>query len=130
MTISCKEVGARIISPMECECYTEIQTSIKDLLYQRRRWYLGALDLVFTRKINVILMSYLGQQFMLMLSIFAYLLYILVTVIIYGVGDVNFSPYWLSIFVIFQFKQVFDVWKYGTWFERIYAASMLGWTSL
>lgn len=126
MTISCKEVGARMISPMECECYTKIQTSIKALLLQRRRWYMGALSLVFSRRLNVILMSYLGQQFMLMLSIFAYFLYILVTIRVYGIGDVDFSPYWLSVFFIFQFKQVFDVWIYGTWFERFFSASMIG----
>ncbi|MCF6515236.1 glycosyltransferase [Lactobacillus sp. S2-2] len=126
MTISCKEVGARMISPMECECYTEIQTSIKSLLLQRRRWYLGALSLVFSRRMNLILMSYLGQQFMLMLSVFAYLLYIVVTMIVYDIGDVDFSPYWLIVFFIFQFKQIFDVWHYGNWFKKSYSSSMLG----
>lgn len=127
MTISLKEVGARLISPIDCQCYTSTKGSVKDLLSQRRRWYLGAIELVNERKINRVMLTYIFQQIMLFISVFSYILFIGMSIYLYLTNNVSLTSFWFTIGIIFIIDQTVRTWKFGTWFDRFYSMSMMGW---
>jgi poly-beta-1,6-N-acetyl-D-glucosamine synthase len=126
MTISVKEVGARLISPTDCVCYTETKGTIKELLAQRRRWYMGAIVLVSTHRIDKVTLPYIWQQIMLFISVIAYMLFLGISTFLYVTRNVDFTLFWFVVFIGFTINQVAKVWKYGNWFDRMYAASMIG----
>lgn len=132
ITIILKEVGARLISPSDCQCYTETKKTVKDLLNQRRRWYLGGIELVSERKIDKIMFTYVIQQIMLSLSVFAYILFIALSLYLYLSNNIALNGFWLIVGIIFIINQVIRTWKFGNWFDRFYAMSMIGalWYSL
>ena len=127
MTVSTKEVGARLISPTDCLCITATKDHFKDLLVQRRRWNLGALQLVNEHKINNVTILYILQQIKLFISVFAYLLFLVMAIYLYGTGHIELTVFWTVIFLGFDITQTAEIWKYGSWFDRIYSFSIIGW---
>lgn len=126
LTIILKEVGARLISPSDCQCYTETKKTIKGLLNQRRRWYLGGIELVNERKIDKVMFTYVIQQMMLFLSVVSYILFIALSFYLYLSGDIALNWFWLIVGAIFIINQIIRAWKFGNNFDKFYALSMIG----
>ena len=127
MTVSAKEVGARLISPTNCLCITATKDHVKDLLVQRRRWNLGALQLVNEHEIDSVTLLYVFQQIKLFVSVFAYLLFLVMVIYLYGTGNIELTVFWSFVFFGFDVTQTAEIWKYGSWFDRIYSFSIIGW---
>lgn len=124
MTVDLKSVGARMISPLSCRCTTETMNTYGALIRQRRRWYLGAIQLVLHRKWNRVVLRYAAQQALLMFSVFAFFLFILASVIIYMTGDIDITLFWTVTFLIFDLERVATIHQTSTQ-DKWFAASML-----
>ncbi|WP_225535160.1 glycosyltransferase family 2 protein [Weissella confusa] len=120
MTLDLKDVGAKLISPASCRCYTETMPSVRLLYLQRRRWYLGALQQVFSRKPNKTMQPYIFQQIMLSISIAAFLGFLVLQTILFAEFGLFLSPFWAVIGIIFIIERVVSVWHVG-WKARLFA---------
>lgn len=126
MTIDLKECHARMISPSCCLCATATKPNTKSLIAQRKRWYLGALDLVNSHKPDEVMFIYICQQIMLFISVFAFMLLIGVSIYLYLVGSVTLTAFWTIVFIGFDIDEVAKIWKYSRFFDKIYAISIIG----
>lgn len=124
MTVDLKSVGSRMISPMSCRCTTRTMRHYGDLIRQRRRWYLGALEVILHRRTGRILWPYIGQQVMLLVSVFAFFLFLVTSLVIYVTGDVDITLFWTVTFLIFDAERVLSIWQ-EPWKDRWFAASMV-----
>lgn len=124
MTIDLKSVGTRMISPLSCVCTTQTMGHYSDLIRQRRRWYLGALSLLFHRKLSKVTVRYWGQQLMLLLSVIAFMIFLVTSFVIYVTGDVDITLFWTVSFVIFDAERVFSIWNESLK-DKLFAASMM-----
>lgn len=126
MTVTLKECHARMISPSCCLCKTATKPDATSLIHQRRRWDLGALDLVFHHNIDEVTLPYIGQQIMLLFSNLAYFLSLAMALLAIGQGTSTFKVSWILIFLIFDIDQTMRIWKYGNHFDRLYTICMYG----
>lgn len=126
ITLDLKECHARMISPIDCQCITATKSTVNDLISQRTRWMKGAIDMVTDRIPDEVMSIYIYQQFMLLISVIAYMLFLIVSVFLYLTGDVDITILWLTVFIIFDVDETLRVWKFGSWFDRIYAMSIIG----
>lgn len=124
MTVDLKSVGARMISPMSCRCTTRTMRHYRDLVRQRRRWYLGALELILHRRTNRVLWPYVWQQVMLLISVFAFFLFLVTSLLIYITGDIDITLFWTVTFLIFDTERVLSIWQEPLE-DRLFAASMI-----
>lgn len=111
LTLDLKKIGAKIISPMSCSCTTEIMPTWRLLFLQRRRWYLGALQQTTRRKWDRVLFPYVTQQFMLILSVFAFMSLIAFTTYLMLHDMLIFNFLWLFVGIIFALERVVTVWN-------------------
>lgn len=111
MTVDLKSVNTRMISPLSCICTTQTMQHYSNLIRQRRRWYLGALTLLFHRKLNSVTLPYWGQQIMLFLSVIAFTIFLIASLIIYISGDVDITLFWTLSFIIFDAERVLSIWQ-------------------
>lgn len=124
MTIDLKEVGTRMISPASVNCKTETMPSVKLLFLQRRRWYLGAMQQVFNRKLTKVTLVYLFQQIMLSISVISFSLVLLADGYLLYEHQMNMNLFWLFILFLFIFERVYTVWNLG-WKARFTALLLL-----
>lgn len=127
MTLDLKAVGAKLISPVSCRCTTELMPTWKLLFLQRRRWYLGALQQVFARKWDKILLPYLFQQFMLAVSVISYIGVLVFTGYLMLQGWLVPNLIWSVIGLVFIVERVVTVWNYGKgprWFAGLMLPEM------
>lgn len=120
ITVDLKECGWTLRSPIECVALTETMPTWNLLYKQRQRWYLGALQVVTERKTTPVLAPYLGQQFMLALSVFAMMLFLGVQSWIVGAGVFAIGKLWVGIGAVFVAERVYTVWPKG-WKARGFA---------
>ena len=120
MTLDLKDAGAKLISPASCMCFTETMPSAKLLYLQRRRWYLGALQQVFSRRPNKTMWPYIFQQIMLSISITAFFGFLLVQTVLFSSYGFFLSPFWVLVGCAFIVERVMSVWHVG-WNARAFA---------
>lgn len=99
-----------MISPLSCYCTTEIMPTWRLLYLQRRRWYLGALQQVTRRRWDKMMLPYVFQQLMLLISVFAFLGLIVFTTYLMLENLMIFSLLWFVIGVIFATERVVTIW--------------------
>ncbi|GAC46391.1 glycosyltransferase [Pediococcus acidilactici NGRI 0510Q] len=110
LTLDLKAAGAKMISPLSCYCTTEIMPTWRLLYLQRRRWYLGALQQVTRRRWDKMMLPYVFQQLMLLISVFAFLGLIVFTTYLMLENLMIFSLLWFVIGVIFATERVVTIW--------------------
>lgn len=106
MTLDLKESGWNLISPLSCIAYTETMPKWRDLYLQRKRWYLGALQQITSRKWTKKMIPYVFQQFMLQISILSLFTLILFSIYLLIVDGLSASPFWLAVGLVFIFERV------------------------
>lgn len=120
LTTDLLRAGWELRSPLGCEVTTETMPTLKELFVQRRRWSLGAMQVVSrtrpTRKTAI----YVWQQIMLMVSIAFMLLYFGVTAGLVATGQIGFSLFWACIGLVFMLERVVTVPRH-----RLFAATIL-----
>lgn len=123
--IALKQCGWQLRSPVACRVVTETMPTVADLLGQRRRWSLGALQNIRAHGLSRITAMYVRQQIMLAVSIA--LLWTLIGLTVAAIamdGPVVPHPFWLLIGAIFATERVLTVWDQPIR-HRLFAALVL-----
>ena len=122
LTLALKTLGARMVSPPQCRVTTEIMTSWRDLWRQRLRWHRGALENIAAYGLTRATALYWGQQLALAYGVVALQSYLLLmTVSLLAADSFRWSPFWLTIGLIFVVERIVTVWRVG-WKGRLLAA--------
>lgn len=125
LTLALKTLGARMTSPPECRVTTEVMTSWRHLWRQRLRWHRGALENIGAYGLTRATAMYWMQQFALsygVLALWSYLL--LMTVTLLAADSVRWSPFWVTIGLVFLVERLVTVWAVG-WRGRALAAPVV-----
>jgi cellulose synthase/poly-beta-1,6-N-acetylglucosamine synthase-like glycosyltransferase len=121
LTLSLKTLGARMTCPPECRVTTEIMTTWRDLRRQRLRWHRGALENVGSYGVTRATAMYWGQQLALAYGVLALQSYLaLMTVSLLAADSISWSPFWMTIGMIFLVERLVTVWR-GGWKGRLLA---------
>lgn len=125
LTLALKTLGARLTSPPECRVTTEVMTTWRDLWRQRLRWHRGALENIgvygFTRATAL----YWAQQLSLAYGVLALWSYfLLVGITLLAADSLRWSPFWLTMGMVFVVERVVTVWAVG-WRARALAAPVI-----
>ena len=122
LTLALKTLGGRMTSPPECRVTTEIMASWRDLWRQRLRWHRGALENIAAYGLTRATTLYWGQQLALAYGVVALQSYfVLMTVSLLAADSIRWSPFWVTIGLIFVVERLVTVWKVG-WRGRAVAA--------
>ncbi len=122
LTLALKSLGGRMTSPPECRVTTEIMTSWHDLWRQRLRWHRGALENIGAYGLTRATAMYWGQQVTLAYGVFALQSYLLLmTVTLLAAESIRWSPFWVTIGLVFLVERLVTVWAAG-WRGRGLAA--------
>ena len=122
LTLALKTLGARMTSPPECRVTTEVMTRWRDLWRQRLRWQRGALENVGAYGPTRATALYWTQQTALAYGVVALWSYLLLMVITLLAADsVAWSPFWVTIGLVFVVERLVTVWAVG-WPGRLLAA--------
>ena len=125
LTLALKTLGARMTSPPQCRVTTEVMTRWRDLWRQRLRWHRGALENIGAYGPTRATAIYWTQQIALaygVVALWSYLL--LMTVTLLAADSVRWSPFWVTIGIIFVVERVVTVWA-GGWRARLLAAPIV-----
>ncbi len=125
LTLALKSLGARLVSPMQCRCITEIMPTWRALWRQRSRWQRGALENVGAFGLTRTTAPYWGQQLGIgygMLAFNAYLLLMLVTLL--AADSFELVLFWTLIGLIFIAERMVTVWSIG-WPGRLVALPLV-----
>jgi cellulose synthase/poly-beta-1,6-N-acetylglucosamine synthase-like glycosyltransferase len=128
MTFALQTCGYSTLSPEGMGATTDVMESVRKLVGQRERWYLGALRNItqYGRKMPFHMRwTYWRQQMGLLLSSLvagAYLIALTVTLAMGG--SVDFKWYWTMPTVLLLVERVWSVWGMG-WRARLYAGMFL-----
>ncbi len=125
LTLALKTLGGRLTSPPDCRVTTEVMTTWRDLWRQRLRWHRGALENIgiygFTRATAL----YWGQQLGLAYGVLALWSYfLLVTITLLAADHVRWSPFWITLGMVFVVERLVTVWAVG-WRARALAAPIV-----
>ena len=124
LTLSLKTLGAQMTSPPECRVTTEIMTTWRDLWRQRLRWHRGALENIGAYGLTRATALYWGQQLGLAYGVLALQSYlVLMAVSLLAADSIRWSPFWMTIGMIFLVERLVTVWRAG-WRGRALAAPM------
>ena len=122
LTLALKTLGARMTSPPACRVTTEIMASWRDLWRQRLRWHRGALENIAAYGLTRATAMYWGQQLALGYGVVALQSYfVLMTVSLLAADSILWSPFWITIGLIFLVERLVTVWQVG-WRGRAVAA--------
>ncbi len=125
LTLSLKTLGARMVCPPECRVTTEIMTSWRHLWRQRLRWHRGALENIGAYGLTRATAMYWGQQLGLAYGVLALNSYLLLmTVSLLAADSIRWSPFWVTIGLIFVVERLVTVWRVG-WRGRVLAFPVL-----
>ena len=125
LTLALKTLGARMTCPPECRVTTEIMTTWRDLWRQRLRWHRGALENIGAYGPTRATAMYWGQQLALAYGVVAFQAYlVLMTITLLAADSIRWSPFWVTIGMIFVVERVVTVWRVG-WKGRAIAVTML-----
>lgn len=124
LTLDLRACGWELRSPLACRATTEMMPTVRMLFLQRRRWYLGALQVVGAYGLTRVSRRYWLQQLMLALSVALMALYLGVTAASLAMGWFTLSPFWLVVGGVFVAERIVTVWSEG-WRARLIAALVL-----
>jgi cellulose synthase/poly-beta-1,6-N-acetylglucosamine synthase-like glycosyltransferase len=125
LTLALKSLGAKMTCPPECRVTTEVMTSWRDLWRQRMRWQRGALENVSAYGLTRTTALYWAQQLSLFYGVVALWSYLLLLAIsLLATDSINWSPFWMTIAVVFLAERLVTVWSVG-WRGRVLAAPIL-----
>ena len=122
LTLALKTLGARMTSPPQCRVTTEVMTRWRDLWRQRLRWHRGALENIGAYGPTRATAIYWTQQMALaygVVALWSYLLLMAITLL--AADSIRWSPFWVTIGIIFVVERVVTVWA-GGWRARLLAA--------
>jgi cellulose synthase/poly-beta-1,6-N-acetylglucosamine synthase-like glycosyltransferase len=122
LTLALKTLGARLTSPPQCHVTTEVMTTWRDLWRQRLRWHRGALENIgvygFTRATALYWAQQLGLAYGV-LALWSY--FLLMTITLLAADEIRWSPFWITMGLVFVVERVVTVWAVG-WRARALAA--------
>jgi hypothetical protein len=99
-------------------------TTWRDLWRQRLRWHRGALENIGAYGLTRATALYWGQQLGLAYGVLAFQSYlVLMTVSLLAADSIRWSPFWMTIGMIFVVERLVTVWRAG-WRGRVLAAPM------
>jgi len=124
ITLALKTLGHQCVSPEECSVTTEIMPTIPQLWKQRTRWQRGALEDLRTYGLTRVTTPYILRQFLMALSVMAFLLWWVSAPGIISANGVHLSWLWTSISALFVVERVVTVRK-GGWKAMLLAFAML-----
>jgi cellulose synthase/poly-beta-1,6-N-acetylglucosamine synthase-like glycosyltransferase len=122
LTLALKTLGAKLSSPPECRVTTEVMPRWRDLWRQRLRWHRGALENIGIYGLTRATTPYWLQQLGLgygVLALWSYLVLLVITLL--AADDLRWSPFWVTIGVVFVVERLVTVWAVG-WRGRLVAA--------
>jgi biofilm PGA synthesis N-glycosyltransferase PgaC len=122
MTIQMKSCGWRLLSPQKCRTETETMGTWKELIVQRTRWTMGAMQNISIFGVNHITLEYLIQQIMLAVSVFLMFMLTVSTVWAGMISGLHLTAFWLAIGAIFVVERIITVDGRR---EKFFAALML-----
>jgi cellulose synthase/poly-beta-1,6-N-acetylglucosamine synthase-like glycosyltransferase len=121
MTMALKSLGAKMVSPMQCQVVTELMPNWRALWRQRSRWQRGALENIGAYGFTRATARYWGQQLGIgygTIALNAYLL--LMTVTLLSADGFEIIWFWAILGMIFVVERVVTVWPAG-WRARLIA---------
>ena len=125
LTLALKTLGARMTSPRRCRVTTEVMTSWRDLWRQRLRWHRGALENIGAYGFTRATAMYWTQQLALGYGVIALWSYaLLLTITLLAADSIRWSPFWLTIGLVFLLERLVTVWAVG-WRARALAAPVV-----
>ena len=125
MTLSLKSLGAKMISPMQCQVVTEVMPTWRALWRQRMRWQRGALENIGAYGLTRATLRYWLQQIAIgygTIALNAYLLLLLITLL--AADSFEFVWVWAFLAAIFVVERIVTVWAAG-WRGRAIALPLL-----
>jgi len=125
LTLALKTLGARMVSPRECQVITEIMPNSRALWRQRSRWQRGALENIGVYGLTRTTARYWFQQVGIgygTVALSAYLLLILITLL--AADAYEPSVFWICIGVIFIVERIVTVAAQG-WRGVLLAAPLV-----
>jgi cellulose synthase/poly-beta-1,6-N-acetylglucosamine synthase-like glycosyltransferase len=113
LTLALKTLGWRLVSPSACRVYTDVMGSWRDLWNQRMRWQRGALENLRSYGLTRVTARYWLQQVGMALGVLALQLYLLVLSTTLAFGQLQASPFWIGVGVVFLIERLATVWAAG-----------------
>jgi cellulose synthase/poly-beta-1,6-N-acetylglucosamine synthase-like glycosyltransferase len=125
LTLALKTLGARLLSPRECQVRTELMPSWRDLWHQRQRWQRGALENVGMYGFSTATARYWMQQLGLGYGVLALAAYLVSAVLGYfAFGLTTVIVFWALLGALFVVERTVTVWS-GGWRARLLALTLL-----
>jgi poly-beta-1,6-N-acetyl-D-glucosamine synthase len=113
LTLALKTLGWRLVSPPQCQVYTDVMGSWRDLWHQRMRWQRGALENLRSYGLTRITARYWLQQVGMAVGVLALQLYLLVLITTMAFGHLEVRPFWVAVGAVFLLERVATVWAAG-----------------
>jgi poly-beta-1,6-N-acetyl-D-glucosamine synthase len=111
ITLALRHLSWRLVSPKECQVWTELMPTVADLHRQRLRWYRGAVENLRTYGLTRVTARYWSQQLSLALSVAVLALLGLITGVGLITGTLRLSPWWSLIGAVFVVERVVSAWR-------------------
>ncbi len=125
MTLALKSLGAKMVSPMQCQVVTEVMPTWTALWRQRMRWQRGALENIGAYGVTRATIRYWCQQLGIgygTVALNSYLLLMLITLL--AADSFEIVTFWFIMGLVFAAERVVTVWPAG-WRARIIALPLV-----
>lgn len=115
LTLALKTLGARLVSPRECQAVTEVMPTWRHLWRQRIRWDRGALENLGSYGLTATTTRYWVQQVGLAYATVALNLYLVLVLVQWrATGELLLGlGFWTAITVLFVLERLVTVWRAG-----------------
>lgn len=116
LTLAVKSLGMRTVSPKDCQVYTALMQTLRNLYTQRRRWQRGALENLMTHGLHPYTAPYIAKQIAAYVAIMFLSLYVstLTIQLIRGGDHGLFPPFWVAVAILYVVEQTWSV-RRGGW---------------
>jgi len=116
LTLAVKSLGMRTVSPKDCQVYTALMPTLRNLYTQRRRWQRGALENLMTHGLHSYTAPYIAKQVAAYVAIMFLPLYVstLTTQLVRGGDHGLFPPFWVGVAILYVVEQTWSV-RRGGW---------------
>jgi cellulose synthase/poly-beta-1,6-N-acetylglucosamine synthase-like glycosyltransferase len=121
ITLALKTLGYKCVSPGGCAVTTEIMGTLPSWWRQRTRWQRGALEDLRTYGTTRVTLPYMLRQAAMGLSVTAFALYVVYSLVTIGLYGYHTNALWLGISALFVAERVITVRRAG-WREIVTAA--------